>query len=177
MNDTALAVASVESIAQSILSLRGLTVILDSDLARLYEVETKTFNRAVKRNLSRFPPDFMFQLTPEEFQNLRCQFGTSNQRGGRRYLPHAFTEHGAVMAATILNSPRAVEVSVYVVRAFVGLKRMLATHAELSEKVIEIEGRLDGHDHEIGALIDAIRQLLAPPESPQERIGFRTEET
>lgn len=170
----------VESIAGCILVLRGQKVILDADLARLYGVETKAFNRAVKRNLDRFPPDFMFQLTDDEFDNLRCHFGTSSDWGGRRYRPYAFTEHGAVMAATILRSPEAVAVSVYVVRAFIKLRELLSSHAELSQKLQElesrVEARLDSHDEQIGALIEAIRELMSPPEKPQRRIGFRTRE-
>ena len=119
MTETEQAVVPVEAIAAGILLLRGQKVILDADLARLYGVETRVFNQAVRRNEGRFPPDFMFQLTEEEFRNLRSQNVISSQWGGRRYPPYAFTEHGAVMAATILNTPRAVEVSVYVVRAFI----------------------------------------------------------
>ena len=170
----------VESIASCILILRGRKVILDTDLARLYGVETKAFNRAVKRNLDRFPPDFMFRLTDVEFDHLRCQIGTSSDWGGRRYRPYAFTEHGAVMAATILRSPEAVAVSVYVVRAFVRLRELLSSHAELSQKLQElesrVEARLDSHDEQIGVLIEAIRELMIPPDSSQRRIGFRTRE-
>ncbi|MHB9036138.1 MAG: ORF6N domain-containing protein [Armatimonadota bacterium] len=172
MNDNQANIVPIESIAQSIQLLRGQKVILDADLARLYGVETRAFNQAVKRNISRFPSDFMFQLTSEEFDNLISQSVTSSW-GGRRKLPYAFTEHGAVMAATILSSPRAVDVSVYVVRAFVQLREVLSTHAELSQKIDELNGRLDVHDEEIALLVDAIRNLLAPPESPHRRIGFR----
>lgn len=167
---------SIETIAQSILVLRGQRVILDSDLARLYGVDTRAFNQAVKRNLDRFPSDFMFRLTDEEFGNLRSQNVTSSEWGGRRYPPYAFTEHGAVMAAMILKSGRAVEVSVYVVRAFIRLRELLATHTELSQKLAELESRVDGHDEQIAALMEAIRQLLAPPSTPERRIGFRLKE-
>lgn len=194
----------VEKVADRILILRGQRVILDTDLAKLYGVTTKNLNRAVKRNLERFPEDFMFQLTAEEFQGLRCQIGTLNQdnmgslrsqivtsnesanlrsqivtsksgRGGRRYLPYAFTEHGALMAASVLNTSRAVEVSVYVVRAFVRLREMLATHSELAKKLEKLESKLDRHDEEIMTIIETIYQLMALPESPKRRIGFDTE--
>lgn len=125
-----------------VLRVRDGPVLLDSDLAALYAVETKFFNRAIKRNAERFPPDFAFQLTKEEFRALRFQIGTSKGRGGRRYLPWVFTEHGAVMAASVLNSPRAVEMSVYVVRAFVRFRRELLTHASLETRLTKIEKEL-----------------------------------
>ena len=127
----------------------------------------------LSRNLSRFPDDFIFRLSKDEFDNLRCQFGTSNQWGGRRYRPYAFTEHGAIMAASVLNSPRAVKVSVYVVRAFVKLREVVSTHKELARKLAELERRLDTHDDQIEALLEAIRELMAPPPEPRRRhIGF-----
>jgi hypothetical protein len=165
-------IVPAETIASSIIVMRGQKVILDTDLASLYGVETKVFNQAVRRNLDRFPADFMFQLTPDEAGSLRSQFVTSNQRGGRRYTPFAFTEHGAVMAATILNSPRAVEFSVYVVRAFVKLRSIFAAHEELADRLDELEGRVDGHDKSITLLIEAIRQLALPPETSDRKIGF-----
>ena len=119
----------------------------------------------------------MFEITKSEIEILRTQIATSKPgRGGRRYRPYAFTEHGALMAASVLNTPRAVEVSVFVVRAFIRLREMLSTHADLAAKMTELECRLDGHDQQIGALLDAIRQLLAPPETPHRRIGFRAKE-
>jgi len=167
----------IETIAQCIIVLRGQRVIVDSDLARLYGVDTRVLNQAVRRNPDKFPPDFMFPLTSEEFSGLISQIVTSNVgRGGRRKLPLAFTEHGALMAASVLNSPRAVEVSVYVVRAFVRMREMLAAHEELSEKLAELESRVDGHDENISALMEAIRQLLAPPDPPHRGIGFRVRE-
>lgn len=179
MSDSELAVVPVETISSSILQLRGQRVILDTDLARLYGVQTKTFNQAVKRNLARFPPDFMFQLTQDELQDLRSQFVTPSQWGGRRYLPYAFTEHGAAMAASILRSPQAVEVSVYVVRAFVRMREMLSSHAELSHKLEELDSRLtariDTHDKYLAAIVGEIRELRPLPEDPQRRIGFRPE--
>lgn len=169
-------VAPVGQIERSILLIRGEKVILDADLAELYGVETKVFNQAVKRNMHRFPEDFMFQVAREEMESLRSQSVTSRGHGGRRYAPYAFTEHGAIMAATVLNSPRAVEVSVYVVRAFVRLRRMLAGHKELAAKLDKLERKVGGHDRQIIALVDAIRQLMAPPpEPPGKKIGFQSE--
>lgn len=173
----------VERIAQTIFVIRGQKVLLDADLAALYGVPTKRFNEQVRRNLARFPADFMFQLTEEEFAALRSHFATSNEkpagRGGRRYLPFVFTEHGAIMAATILNSQRATEVSVYVVRAFVELRELLAGNKELAAKLSELESRierkLETHDQAIAGLIDAIRELMRPPEPKKKQpIGFVT---
>ena len=162
-------------IEERILVLRGQRVMLDADLAELYGIETKNLVKAVKRNIDRFPGDFMFRLTSGEFRRLRCQIGTSNKgRGGRRYAPYAFTEHGAIMAASVLNSERAVRVSVYVVRAFVKLRQVLAAHKELARKLAALEGHLDRHDEEIAALLEAIREWMAPPPVPRRgRIGFR----
>jgi len=157
-----------------ILVIRGQRVMLDADLAELYGTQTGALVRAVKRNKERFPTDFMFQLSQREYDNLRCQIGTSSQWGGRRYAPYAFTEHGAIMAASVLNSERAVRVSVYVVRAFVRLRQVLAAHKELGRKLAALEGHLDRHDEEIAALLEAIRELMAPPPVPRRgRIGFR----
>jgi phage regulator Rha-like protein len=148
--------------------------MLDSDLAELYQVSTKRLNEQVKRNRERFPKDFMFQLAPQEVESLRSQFATSNRgRGGRRYRPYGFTEHGAVMLASVLNSPVAVQASIQVVRAFVKLREMLATHRELGRKLAQLEKRIEGHDEEITAIFQAIRQLMGPPEKPKKRIGFR----
>src|SRR5687767_168242 len=136
---------ALQKIAPLIHEIRGERVILDSDLAAIYGVETKALNRAVKRNLERFPFDFVFQLTKKEVGALRHQFGTSSSHGGRRYLPYAFTEHGAIMAANVLNSKQAVEMSVFVVRAFVKLRDTLATHKELAEKLSELERKVGTH--------------------------------
>ena len=176
--ETTQSVSSVERIAPCIVVIRRQKVILDSDLARLYGVTTKRLNEQARRNAERFPEDFRFQITAEELANLRSQNATSSGgHGGRRTLPYAYTEHGALMAASVLNSPRAVEVSVYVVRAFVRLRQMLATHSELAGKLEELErhleSRLDTHDEQIALLLEAIRQLLAPPEANLRRIGFR----
>ncbi|MBI5759700.1 MAG: ORF6N domain-containing protein [Planctomycetales bacterium] len=155
--------------------IRVQKVILDSDLAKLYGVETKTLNRAVKRNSERFPSDFLLQLTAEEFDSLRYQFGTSNVgRGGRRHLPVAFTEHGAFMAAGLLNSPRAVEISVFVVRAFVKLRQLVLAHKDLAGKLDQLERKVGSHDEAIQQLVAAIRQLMAPPDPPKKEMGFHT---
>jgi hypothetical protein len=167
------AIVRMGRIEESIFLVRGQKIILDADLAVLYGVETKTLVRAVKRNRERFPPDFMFQLSKPEFHNLRCQSGTSRQWGGRRYAPYAFTEHGAIMAASVLNSERAVKASIFVVRAFVKLREMLAAHKELAMKLAELESRVQGHDEQIVALVETIRQLMEPPpQPPRKRIGF-----
>ena len=160
-----------EAIERRIFLIRGQKVMSDSDLAELYGVETKVLNRAVKRNLERFPADFMFRLTIQEVTALRCQIGTSNiGRGGRRYLPYAFTEHGAIMAANVLNTRRAIEASVYVVRAFVRLRELIASHKDLAKKLEELEQK---YDAQFRVVFDAIRQLMAPPETKPRRIGFR----
>ncbi len=165
---------SIEDIAQRILIVRGKRVLLDADLAAFYGVVTKAFNQQVRRNLGRFPPDFMFQLNDEENTALRSQFVTlKNGRGQhRKYLPLAFTEHGAIMAAAILNSPRATEVSVYVVRAFIELRNLVAGNKGLASKMKRLEHKVDSHDQAITRLIDSMRQLLAPPDPKKRPIGF-----
>ena len=157
-----------------ILFLRHQRVILDGDLAGLYGVPVKVLNQQIKRNRERFPADFVFQLNAKEHQVLRSQIVTSKKgRGGRRYLPHAFTEHGAIMAATVLNSKRAVQMSVFVVRAFVRLREMLATNQQLAAKIEELEDRLGEHDSAIQQLIEAIRRLMIPSRTTRRRIGFQ----
>ena len=169
------ALVPIERIEKSIIVIRAQRVLLDSDLAELYGVTTKRFNEQVKRNRDRFPPDFMFQLTESEAANLRSHFATSSSgHGGRRYSPYAFTEHGAVMAAMVLNSKRAIEASVYVVRAFIQLREMLSANKELERK-------LATHDIAIREIVDTIKHLMTlplPPEGEQEkpRIGFRVKE-
>jgi hypothetical protein len=144
--------------------------MLDSDLAELYGVETKALNRAVKRNESRFPPDFMFQLTAQEADSLRCQIGTSKTgRGGRRYLPYAFTEHGALMLANVLNSERAAQASVLVVRAFVRLRQLLSSNAELASKLDSLEKK---YDRRFKVVFDTLRRLMSSPETRRGEIGF-----
>jgi len=157
-----------------ILILRHQRVILDVHLAELYGVTVKRLNQQVTRNQQRFPSDFTFQLNSKEHAALRLQFATSNKgRGGRRYLPYAFTEHGAIMAATVLNSERAVQMSVFVVRAFVRLREMLATNRRLAGKINELENRLDTHDSVIQELIEAIKELMTPEQPRRIRIGFQ----
>ena len=164
-----------ERIEQSILLIRQQKVILDADLAVLYGVETKQLIRAVKRNLLRFPDDFMFQLSEEEFENLRYQFGTSSWWGGRRYAPYAFTEQGVAMLSSVLRSKRAIQVNIEIMRPFVRLRRMLATHAGLSRKLDALERK---YDAQFKVVFDAIRKLMAPPrpEPAKKRIGFLVEE-
>jgi phage regulator Rha-like protein len=167
----------IEQIQQLIFLIRGKKVMLDSDLAKLYGVSTKRLNEQVKRNRDRFPEDFMFQVNSTEANNLRSQFATSKEgRGGRRYLPFAFTEHGAIMLASVLNTPRAIEVSVFVVRAFVRLREILATHRTLANKLAELEGKIETHDEAIRSLVSAIRQLMAPKEGQRKKIGFQLKE-
>ena len=176
-----------EAITLRIATVRGQRVILDSSLAALYEVETKRFNEAVKRNLAKFPADFMFALTQDEWAAIRSQFATLNATTGRgqhrKYLPYAFTEHGAIMAATILSSPRAVEVSVYVVRAFVRLRELATTHHDLATRLDELEQKTEvlamQHDtfsrntrNQLKQVFDALRELMAPPDPPKRPIGF-----
>jgi len=165
--------STIQALPDKILEIRGQRVLLDADLAGLFGVPTKRFNEQVGRNLEKFPSDFMFVLTKQEIMNLRSHFATtSGGHGGRRYNPRAFTEHGAIMAATVLNSPRAVEMSVYIVRAFVRFREMLSSHRELSAKLGELEARLDDHDQAIGGLIRAIKALMEP-EAPRKRpIGY-----
>jgi hypothetical protein len=166
------------AVEESIITLRGQKVILDSDLAALYGVPTFRFNEAVKRNPARFPADFLFQLTQPEFKSLISQIAISKKRrGGVRKLPWAFTEHGAIMAATILNSRQAVRMSVFVVRAFVSMRERLMTTQVLGKRLAEIEKKLLLHDSSLRDLYDRIRPLLLPPpEKPKKRIGFTAKE-
>ena len=157
--------------------IRGQRVMLDSDLAAIYGVTTKRLNEQLRRNRSRFPSDFAFQLTAEEFTNLKSQIATSSFHGGRRYRPWVFTEHGALMLASVLNSEIAVQASVRVVRAFVRLREMVAANAQLAVKLEELERRFDSHDDAIANLFATLKQLLEPPEAPKRReIGFHVRE-
>ena len=166
---------SIGEIAQRIHLIRGQRVVLDTDLAAFYGETTKRFNQQVNRNRERFPEDFMFQLNEEEFAALKLQFATLKTGRGqhRKYLPYVFTEHGAIMAATLLNSPRATELSVYVVRAFVELRGMLASNRELAVKVHSLERKVSVHERNIAELVDSMAELLATPAPPPKRsIGF-----
>jgi hypothetical protein len=177
--------AAPEAIAGRILVLRGTRVILDAELANLYGVTTKRFNEQVRRNAGRFPADFMFRLTNQDVASLRSQIATLEHGRGQysKYPPHAFTEHGAIMAATILNSPRATEVSVYVVRAFVRLRETLASHGLLAAKLEELERKTEAlslrHDSlaantraQLRHVFEALRELMTPPEPERRPIGF-----
>jgi hypothetical protein len=161
-----------------IFMVRGHKVMLDFHLAALYGVETKNLNKAVKRNLDRFPLDFMFRLTPDELDNLRFQIGTSSLRhGGARYFPHAFTEQGVAMLSSVLNSRRAVQVNIAIMRAFVRLREALSLHKDLAHKLAELECKIEGHDQDIHNLFEAIRQLMTPPPAPpRPEIGFHVKE-
>lgn len=163
----------IEGIEEKIYLIRGQKVMLDNDLAVIYGVETKMLNRAVKRNLNRFPTDFMFQLTEEETKLLRFQIGTSNKgRGGRRYLPYVFTEHGAVMLASVLNSPIAIEASIKVVRAFVHFRTILMLHQDLAERIEELGQTIDKHDEKFKVVSHLLSQILGDKKSVKRPIGF-----
>jgi hypothetical protein len=167
----------LDPIERTIFTLRGVRVMLDTDLAELYGVKTHRLNEQVKRNSARFPADFVFRLTPAEYKGLISQLAISNEgRGGRRSPPFAFTEHGALMAASVLNSARAIEMSIFVVRAFAKLKRFVEAHRDLAEKLAELERKIETHDEQIIGLLDAMRALMAPPVKLAHRIGFRRED-
>ncbi|MEQ1879715.1 MAG: ORF6N domain-containing protein [Burkholderiales bacterium] len=164
-------------IERAILVLRGQKVLLDADLAGLYEVETRALVQAVKRNLDRFPADFMFQLGAEEVELLRSQSVISKNpgRGGRRYAPYAFTEQGVAMLSSVLNSPRAIAVNIEIMRAFVRLRELIASNKELAAKLDQLERKLSTHDQAITEIMHAIRELMRPPEPAKKRpIGFIT---
>jgi len=167
----------IQQIAQMIRVIRGEKVLLDFDLAPLYGVTTGNLNKAMRRNRQRFPSDFMFQLTAAEAESLIFQFGISKGRGGRRHRPYAFTEQGVAMLSSVLKSPRAVKVNIAIMRAFVKLRKALETNRELARKFSELEQRVGKHDEEITAIIEAIRQLMAPAEKPKREIGFHVRET
>jgi len=162
---------AVSKVAERILVIRRRRVILDRDLALLYGVQAKRFNEQVRRNLRKFPPDFMFELTNQEFAILRSQFATSSW-GGRRYAPLAFTEHGAIMAATLLNSPRAIEISVYVVRAFIGMREALAASRGMGKRLEKLENEIATHERAIVQIFEALRGPSEPVAQPRRRIGF-----
>jgi hypothetical protein len=169
-------VVPIQQIARSIYLIRGQRVMLSQDLAILYGVAVKVLNQAVKRNAVRFPADFVFQLKAEELANLKPQFVTSSWGGPRRARPYAFTEQGVAMLSSVLKSERAVKVNIAIMRAFVKLREILATNRELAQKFEELERRVGKHDEEISTIIEAIRQLMAPPERPRREIGFHVRE-
>jgi len=164
---------SVETIATKILLVRGKRVMLDSDLAKLYGVTTFNLNRSVKRNMERFPDDFMYQLTKQEVTNLSFHFGISSW-GGRRYLPYVFTEQGIAMLSSVLRSKRAIQVNILIMRAFVKLRKLLLSHKELAIKLEALEKKYANHDQKIKDIFAAMRQLMLPAEEPKRRIGFHT---
>ena len=166
-------VIPAETIEKKIYLLRRQKVMLSPDLAELYQVEPRALIQAVKRNIERFPQDFMFQLTKEEFANLKSQFVISSWGGLRRAYPYAFTEQGVAMLSSVLNSPRAIKVNIEIMRAFVRLRRMLASHAELARKLDALEKK---YDSQFKVVFEAIRQLMAPQEAPNKRIGFQLKE-
>jgi hypothetical protein len=168
------ALVPIERIESLIFLIRGHKVMIDADLAELYGVTTKRLNEQVKRNKGRFPRDFMFQLTAREKAEVVANCDHLQKLKFSPVLPYAFTEHGAVMLASVLNSPVAVEASIQVVRAFVKLREILGTHRKLAVKLMELESRMQGHDDDITALFEAIRQLMEPSDKPARRIGFHT---
>jgi hypothetical protein len=167
-----------ELVARKIYFIRGQKVMLDSDLAEMYEVPTFRLNEAVKRNRDRFPEDFMFQIAEEEAESLTSQIAISKPgRGGRRYLPYAFTEHGVAMLSSVLNSERAVQVNILIIRAFVKLREVMATHKDLAQKIEALERKYKDHDQEIQVIFTAIKKLLEPsPQPPKRRIGFAVDQ-
>ncbi len=165
------------TVSSRIYLIRAKRVLLDSDLAELYGVLTKNLNKAVQRNLDRFPQEFMFQLSPEEVESLRFQIGTSKKgRGGRRYLPYAFTQEGIAMLSSVLNSPRAVQANILIMRAFIKLREMVATNELVRQKIEELERKYQSHDKQFTAVFEALRELLEPPKVPKKKaIGFHSD--
>ena len=173
MKKTKTSLIPQETIEGKILLIRGRKVLIDRDLANLYGVETKHLKRQVRRNVNRFPEDFMFQLSRQEFENWRCQIVTSNpaDKMGLRYPPYAFTEQGVAMLSSVLNSERAVQVNIQIMRTFTKLREMILTHKELQKKIESMEKK---YDYQFKIVFDAIKRLLEPPENPKGRIGFRS---
>jgi hypothetical protein len=161
-----------EKILNKIYYIRGHKVMLDQDLAELYDVPTKRLNEQVKRNSGRFPADFMFQLTEEEFENLRSQIATSSW-GGRRVAPYAFTEHGVLMLSSVLNSEKAINVNIQIMRIYTKMREILMTNQEILLKLEQLERKAEGHDEDIQLIFKYLKQLLNPPQEPKPRIGFR----
>jgi len=169
-------IVPIESIVTKIIFLREEKVMIDRDLAELYGVETKQLKRAVRRNLQRFPSDFMFELSREEYNSLRSQFGALKRGTHSKYLPMAFTEQGVAMLSSVLNSDRAIDVNIAIMRAFVQLRKISSSHKQLAQKLREIETRLEDHDESIDAIFEAIQQLMRPPQKPRKPIGFEVKE-
>jgi len=168
------ALIAVEVIERKILLIRGQKVMLDSDLSELYGIEVKHLKRQVRRNLDRFPGDFMIQLSKEEYESLRRHFGALKRGGHSKYLPYAFTEQGVAMLSSVLNSKRAVHVNIAIMRAFVKLREMLVTHKDLARKIEEMEKK---YDSQFKVVFDAIRQLMTPPETKKRKSGFEIRES
>ena len=166
------AIVLIEAIERKIYLIRGQKVMLSTDLAQLYDVEPRVLVQAVKRNIERFPEDFMFQLSVEEFTNLKSQIVISSWGGARRAKPYAFTEQGVAMLSSVLRSERAIQVNIAIMRTFVKLREMLSTHKELAQKLNELERKVEKHDADIHAVFEAIRQLMTPPAKPKRQIGF-----
>lgn len=164
-----------DHVSTKIFLIRSQKVLLDRDLAKLYGVTTGNLNKAVKRNIGRFPADFMFQLTRDEAASLRFQFGSLKKGAHPKYLPHAFTEQGVAMLSGVLNSERAVEVNIIIMRTFVKIREILMNHKELALKLNDLERKNDKHEKEIRIIFEAIRQLMQPPETPKRKIGFHAE--
>ncbi len=166
----------IERIEKNILLIRGYKVMLDSTLSELYGVQTKTLIQSVKRNQSRFPSDFIFQLNKKETEILRSQFVTSNKkrRGGRRYSPYVFTEYGIAMLSSVLNSERAIQVNIAIMRAFMQLRRLIGSNKILAKKIQELEHKIGKHDQAISSLFETIHEMINPPVIEKRKIGFKT---
>lgn len=172
---TATAAITEEAIINKIYLVRGYKVMLDKDLAELYGVLTGNLNKAVKRNIERFPNDFMFQLTNDEYKNLIFQNGISSW-GGSRKMPYAFTEHGVLMLSSVLNSQRAIQMNIHIMRVYTKLREVVLTNKDLLLKLEQLEGRVSGHDEDMQMIFSALKQLLNPPQAPRKRIGFRNDD-
>jgi phage regulator Rha-like protein len=171
-------IVPLETIVSSILELRGKKVLIDRDIAKLYDIETRALKQAVRRNIKRFPEDFMFELTNEELINWRSQFVTSNSgiNMGLRYNPMAFTEHGIAMLSSVLKSAKAIEINIQIIRAFVKMRELLSTNKQLAVKITELENKLDNHDETLVEIIQALKQLMSPDVKNKKQIGFKANE-
>jgi hypothetical protein len=174
MNMNKEVILSDKEIENKIYLVRGQKVMLDNDLAELYEVDTKRLNEQVKRNIDRFPKDFMFQLNEKEVDILRSQFATSSSWGGRRTLPYVFTEHGVLMLSSVLNSPRAVQVNIRIMRIYVKIRELISLNKDILFKLEKIEKNISRHDEEIQLVFKYLKQLLNNPDPPRKKIGYKT---
>ncbi|WP_461788793.1 ORF6N domain-containing protein [Pedobacter sp.] len=166
-----------DMVVNKIYEIRNQKVMLDRDLAELYNVETKRLNEQVRRNIDRFPDDFMFQLTESEWESLRSQFATSKAgRGGRTYLPYVFTEHGVLMLSSVLNSPQAIQVNIQIVRIFTRLRNLLSEHSELKLEIADIKKHLQNHDKNIELVFSYLDKLIDKENQPRKRIGFKPDD-